>query len=109
MTPADDNGTTADANGPVGDPDRDSETERESDAQSESGAMADWTKALREVAPYLDLGWRLAASTAGPPLIGYFFIDAWFGTTPWALLGGCVVGLAAAGVQLKRLQNDFGR
>lgn len=109
MALADDNGTSADTNGPAGEPDRDLETEREADGPSESGGMADWTKALREVAPYLDLGWRLAGATAGPPLIGYFLIDAWFGTTPWALLVGCAVGLAAAGLQLKRLQEDFDR
>lgn len=75
----------------------------------ETGGVADWMDALREVAPYLDLGWRLAGSAAFPPLIGYFLIDEWLGTTPWALLIGCAVGLAAAGLQLKQLQEDFGR
>lgn len=70
-----------------------------------SGATGAWMRALRDVAPYLDLGWRLAGTTAFPPLIG-FALDLWLETTPWFLLGGCMFGLASAGVQLKRLQAD---
>jgi len=73
-----------------------------------SGGMADWMKALRDVAPYLDLGWRLAGAAAFPPLIGYA-VDAWLGTLPWGVLIGAGLGLASAGVQLRRLQNEFGR
>lgn len=70
-----------------------------------SGATGAWTRALGDVAPYLDLGWRLAGTAAFPPLIGFAF-DLWLDTTPWLLLGGCIFGLAGAGVQLKRLQAD---
>jgi F0F1-type ATP synthase assembly protein I len=63
---------------------------------------------LREVTPYLSLGWQLAGTTAVPPLIGYV-VDRGLGTLPWGVLVGCLLGLAAAGVQLKRLQDDFGR
>lgn len=73
------------------------------DRDAGSGA---WTKALRDVAPYLDLGWRLAGTAAGPPFIG-FWIDVWLQTTPWALLAGCVLGLSAAILQLKHLQEDL--
>lgn len=83
-------------------------TESESPPPSSSGGLEEWKKALREMAPYLDLGWRLAGATAGPPLIGYFLVDLWFGTAPWGVLAGCVLGLAAAGLQLKRLQDEFG-
>jgi len=62
-------------------------------------------RALRDVAPYLDLGWRLAGTAAGPPILG-FFADLWLQTTPWLLLVGCVFGLAGAVLQLKRLQGD---
>jgi len=61
-------------------------------------------RALRDVAPYLDLGWRLAGTTAGPPVLG-FFADLWLETTPWLLLTGCVFGLSGAVLQLKRLQG----
>lgn len=73
-----------------------------------SGGVADWMKALREVAPYLDLGWRLAGAAAFPPLIGYA-VDAWLGTLPWGVLIGAGVGLASAVVQLRRLQTEFDR
>jgi len=78
------------------------------EGRSSAGGMEDWVKALREMAPYLDLGWRLVGTTVGPPLLGRFLIDVWFGTTPWALLGGCLVGLAGAGLLLRRLQDEFG-
>ena len=73
-----------------------------------SGGLSDWLEALRDVAPYLDLGWRLAGATAFPPLIGYA-IDVWLGTLPWGVLVGAGVGLASAGVQLRRLQHDLDR
>jgi len=62
-------------------------------------------RALRDVAPHLDLGWRLAATTAGPPVLGVL-IDLWLETTPWFLLAGCVVGLTGAVLVLRRLQDS---
>ncbi len=75
--------------------------------RSQSGGLSDWTDALRDMAPYLDLGWRLAGSAAGPPILGYLVVDVWLGTTPWGLLLGAAAGLAAALVQLRRLQEEF--
>jgi F0F1-type ATP synthase assembly protein I len=72
--------------------------------RSSEGESA-WGRALRDIAPYLDLGWRLAGTTAGPPGLG-LVVDLWLQTTPWFLLGGCVVGLAGAVLQLKRLQGE---
>ena len=79
-----------------------------SERRSSAGGIEDWETALREMAPYLDLGWRLVGTTVGPPLLGHFLIDVWFGTTPWALLGGCLVGFAGAVLLLRRLQDEFG-
>ena len=93
----------------------DDETERTeaepgsgSERRASSGGVEDWVKALREMAPYLDLGWRLVGTTVGPPLMGHFLIDVWLGTTPWALLAGCGIGIAGAALQLRRLQDEFG-
>lgn len=69
--------------------------------------MAAWMEALRDFAPYMDLGWRLAGTAAFPPLLGAA-LDAWLESSPWILLAGCVVGLVGAIVQLKRLQENFG-
>jgi hypothetical protein len=73
------------------------------------GGLSDWTAALRDVAPYLDLGWRLAAAAAGPPLIGHLLVDYWLGTTPWGVLAGAALGAAAAALQLRRLQEELDR
>ena len=74
----------------------------------DAGGLSDWLEALRDVAPYLDLGWRLAGAASFPPLIGYA-IDVWLGTLPWGVLIGAAVGLASAGVQLRRLQSELDR
>lgn len=79
-----------------------------SDSRDSSGGVDAWMRALREVAPYLDLGWRLAGSAAGPPLVGYA-VDVWLDTVPWGLLIGCLFGLLLVIVQLRRLQQEFGR
>jgi len=103
MASADDNETTA-----AGEPEDPSGSASRRSKRSSSGGLDDWMKALREMAPYLDLGWRLAGAAAGPPLIGHFLVDVWLGTTPWGLLSGCVLGIAAAVLQLKQLQDEFG-
>jgi hypothetical protein len=104
MPPPDDTETAGSGASP-GSPHRDGEDGPE---QSSSGGLDDWKKALREMAPYLDLGWRLAGAAAGPPLLGHFLVDVWFGTTPWGLLGGSVLGVATVVVQLRTLQDEFG-
>lgn len=67
-----------------------------------------WTATLRDITPYLDLGWRLVGAAAGPPVIGYA-VDVGLGTSPWGLLLGGGIGLVGAGVQLVRLQEEFTR
>lgn len=46
---------------------------------------SDWVK-------YSGIGLELAGATAGFALVGYW-IDKKFGTTPWALLAGVVIGI----------------
>jgi ATP synthase protein I len=58
----------------------------------------DWTRALREAAPYLGLGTTLAATVLVGLGAGYW-LDRRLGTTPWLFLLGGVLGIAAAGVQ----------
>ena len=71
-----------------------------------SSGLRDWADALRDVAPYLDLGWRVAGAAAVPPTLGYG-VDAWAGTLPWGVVVGAVAGLAAAVVQLRRLDSEM--
>jgi len=86
----------------------DDPSDADRDPERQSGGLADWMSALRDVTPYLALGWRLAGSAAGPPLLGHL-VDWLWGTTPWGLLGGAIVGFATVVVQLRRLQEDFER
>lgn len=81
------------------------EPPRSSD-EDPSGDGTALRKAFRDIAPYLDLGWRLAGTAAFPPLLG-LGLDLWLQTTPWMLFGGSVLGLLGAVLQLKRLQEEF--
>jgi hypothetical protein len=74
-----------------------------------SGGMSDWMSALRDMAPYLDLGWRLAVSVAAPPILGHLLVDHFWATTPWGVLIGAGIGIAGGIVQLRRLQVELDR
>ncbi|MCS3755366.1 hypothetical protein [Salinibacter ruber] len=65
-----------------------------------------WRRALRDIAPYLDLGWRLMGVAAFPPLIGAC-VDWQLQTAPWGLFVGAAIGLVGSGLQLRRLQHEF--
>lgn len=84
------------------------EGDTETPPASRPSGWSAWTTTLRDVSPYLDLGWRLMGAAAFPVVIGYG-ADAGLGTSPWGLLVGCGAGLASAAVQLKRLSDEFGR
>ncbi len=62
----------------------------------------DWMRAIREVAPYLDLGWRIAVATV-VTVGGGVWLDQWLGTLPLFTIGGILLGLAGAFVQIARL------
>lgn len=82
------------------------EDDPSSSDESSSGGGIGLRKALRDVAPYLDLGWRLAGTAAFPPLLG-LGLDLWLHTTPRMLLVGSAFGLLGAILQLKRLQEEL--
>jgi hypothetical protein len=71
-----------------------------------SGGLGEWSEALRDVAPYLDLGWRVAVATALPPGVG-FAVDVWLGVSPWGVAAGAALGLAGAVVQIARLGPEM--
>jgi hypothetical protein len=62
----------------------------------------DWTRALREAAPYLGLGTSLAVSVALGLAAGYW-VDGRLGTEPAFFLVGGAFGLAAALLQLYKV------
>lgn len=82
--------------------------EASEDKEARSTDWSAWTATLRDITPYLDLGWRLMGATAGPPIIGYA-VDVGAGTGPWGLLVGGGIGLAGATLQLVRLSDEFTR
>lgn len=49
-------------------------------------------KGLRDYAQFISLGAEIAAGIFVPILIGYW-LDEYFETSPWILLGGCLVGI----------------
>ncbi len=63
----------------------------------------DWMRAVREAGPYLGLGSQLAASVLFGVAAGHF-ADREFGTGPWLLLLGAVMGIAVAMIQLYRTE-----
>ncbi|WP_022835981.1 AtpZ/AtpI family protein [Salisaeta longa] len=81
-------------------------SEPEPSDRTTKGDLDAWRSALREVMPYLDLGWRLAFALVAPPVAGYW-ADARWGTTPWLLLVGAALGVAAAGLTLTRVSRDL--
>jgi F0F1-type ATP synthase assembly protein I len=85
-----------------------SEDENRSSRRDREPEASIWRMALRDVAPFLDVGWRIAGATALPPLLGYA-ADAWLETTPWMVLVGCVLGLLAAGFQFRALGEELDR
>lgn len=78
------------------------------DGPSGNGTSGDgsWAEALRDFAPYLDLGWRVAVAAALPPILG-FGIDVWLGVRPWGVVSGAAIGLLGALVQLARLGPEM--
>ena len=54
--------------------------------------MSEKKNPLTDYAEYLSLGAEIAVGLAAPILLGYW-LDEYFGTTPWILLAGCLVGV----------------
>jgi hypothetical protein len=57
---------------------------------------------MLESSPYLGLGFQLAGAVLIYVGLG-FLIDRWLETSPWGLVGGAVVGMAAFFIQLVRV------
>lgn len=65
-------------------------------SRQDKGDGGDWTRALREAAPYLGLGSSMALTLLLSLLAGHW-IDGKLGTTPVFVLLGGAFGLFAAG------------
>lgn len=63
---------------------------------------------MRQLAPYLTLGVQLAAAVCGSAVVGWW-IDKTYGTQPWVLLGGVIVGSIVGLVQFLRVVQQLGK
>lgn len=75
------------------------------DARSESeygGTHA----AFRDAVPYLGLGLQLGVTMVFFVGVGYV-ADQWWGSDPWGVLVGAVLGMASMVTQLMRLTGDL--
>ncbi|HAY36940.1 MAG: AtpZ/AtpI family protein [Bacteroidetes Order II. Incertae sedis bacterium] len=64
-----------------------------------------WQSSLKDASPYLTIGIQLAGSMLFYVGVGYF-MDKWLDTTPWLLVTGSVVGMAAFFIQLVRIAKE---
>lgn len=62
----------------------------------------DWSRAVREAAPYLTIGTTFAASVLLGVGLGYWLDRKW-GTSPWLLLVGSGIGLFAGFYQFSKI------
>lgn len=58
-----------------------------------SPAKSAWQETLRTVLPYTQIGMTFAITVTALTLVGHW-ADNRFGTTPWLLLLGAVLGIA---------------
>jgi ATP synthase protein I len=66
----------------------------DSPGSGDPSGRGDWGRALREAAPYLGIGTSFAASVLLGVGLGYWLDRRW-GTTPWLLLLGSMLGIGA--------------
>ena len=52
----------------------------------------DAVTSYRKAQPYIDASWQLAGSVGLGTLLGWW-LDKRFGTSPWLLVGGAVLGI----------------
>jgi ATP synthase protein I len=69
---------------------------------TEPPLRGDFGEAMRRIAPYLNLGWTFAVTIA-LGVLGGWWLDRKLGTGPWLLLGGALLGIAAAFVNFFRV------
>ncbi|WP_416208519.1 AtpZ/AtpI family protein [Fodinibius sp.] len=57
---------------------------------------------------YVSLGGEIAAALSIPIFLGYW-LDNYFGLSPWLLLGGCVVGIINIFILIFRLNDRLNK
>ncbi len=93
---------------PQGRNDLRSGTEPSTDEKKTDGELGAFPKAFRIAGPLFGLGIQLAAA-----VVVMFFVGRWldgrWGTTPWMMLAGIMVGAAAGFYQFIKTVNDVNK
>jgi F0F1-type ATP synthase assembly protein I len=76
--------------------------------EDDDRGLSPYTKAMRSAGPLLTAGIQLAASVVLMMFVGRW-LDGKFGWTPWLMLAGMFLGLAAGLVQFLRTVNAVSR
>ncbi|GIV60823.1 AtpZ/AtpI family protein [Rhodocaloribacter litoris] len=72
----------------------------------EPRATGDWRAGLRAAGPYVGLGLQLAFTMVFFTGAGYL-LDRTLGTSPWLLIAGALVGIAAIFIQIFRISAQM--
>lgn len=64
-----------------------------------------WRDAWHDVAPHLDLGWRLVGAAGGPPALGWG-VDLALNTTPVFVMVGSLLAVISVGYIVKELYHE---
>ncbi|MDX1636472.1 MAG: AtpZ/AtpI family protein [Balneolaceae bacterium] len=66
------------------------------------------SNSLSKYTQYLSLGAEIAAAILLPILLGYW-LDDYFGTSPWLILTGCLVGIVNVMIVIFRLADRLNK
>lgn len=81
-------------------------TQSPNESSRSSDGSGHWTKALREAAPYLDLGWRIALTLVLFVGGGYWLDQRW-DTLPGLTIAGAILGMVSVFAQIVRLTKEL--
>ena len=67
--------------------------------------MSNWQKTLHDASPYLSLGMQIGMTMVACVVAGYF-LDQFFGTTPWLILAAAIFGMVCIFVRIIHIANQ---
>jgi F0F1-type ATP synthase assembly protein I len=79
-----------------------------SDSPREKGKKGNTTQIYRDFAPYLTMGFQLAAA-----VLVFFFLGAWldgkYGTDPWGKIAGIILGTSGGFIKFFATVNQWSK
>jgi ATP synthase protein I len=74
----------------------------------EQDELSNAARQLRAAEPYITAVWRLVGAAVFG-VVGGFFLDKWFGTAPWILVGLSTVSIAVGFYAFIRAMLELGK